>query len=131
MKKIVLDTSAYSRLMRGEKRVEQALNEADNVYLPVFVIAELLLGFKNGDREAENRTILEKFESMPTVERLFPTDETIEIFSDIFTTLKKAGKPIPVHDIWIAALAIETGSVIVHFDKHFEEVGKARLWGEK
>lgn len=68
---------------------------------------------------------------MPTVERLFPTDETIEIFSDIFTTLKKAGKPIPAHDIWIAALAIETGSVIVHFDKHFEEVEKVRLWGRE
>ncbi|MFZ2899129.1 MAG: type II toxin-antitoxin system VapC family toxin [Saprospiraceae bacterium] len=129
MKKIVLDTSAYSRLMRGEKRVEQVLNEADKVYVPIFVIAELLLGFKNGDREAENRAILEKFESMPTVERLFPTDETIEIFSDIFTSLKKAGRPIPVHDIWIAALAIETGSVIVHYDKHFKEVEKARLWG--
>lgn len=128
MKKIVLDTSAYSRLMRGEKRVEQALNEADKVFLPLFVIAELLLGFKNGDREAENRAILEKFESMPTVERLFPTDETIEIFSDIFSSLKNAGKPIPVHDIWIAALAIETGSILVHFDKHFEEVKKARLW---
>lgn len=131
MKKIVLDTSAYSRLMRGEKRVEQVLNEADKVYLPFFVIAELLLGFKNGDREAENRTILQQFEAMPTVERLFPTDETIEIFSDIFSSLKKAGKPIPVHDIWIAALAVETGSVIVHFDQHFEEVEKARLWGEK
>jgi tRNA(fMet)-specific endonuclease VapC len=131
MKKIVLDTSAYSRLMRGEKRVEQALNEADKVFLPLFVVAELLLGFKNGDREAENRAILEKFESMATVERLFPTDETIEIFSDIFSSLKKAGKPIPVHDIWIAALAIETGSILVHFDKHFEEVEKARLWGEK
>ncbi len=129
MKKIVLDTSAYSRLMRGEKRVEQVLNEADKVYLPFFVIAELLLGFKNGNREAENRTILQQFEAMPTVERLFPTDETIEIFSDIFSSLKKAGKPIPVHDIWIAALAVETGSVIVHFDKHFEEVEKARLWG--
>lgn len=129
MKKIVLDTSAYSRLMRGEKRVEQVLNEADKVYLPFFVIAELLLGFKNGNREAENRTILQQFEAMPTVERLFPTDETIEIFSDIFSSLKKAGKPIPVHDIWIAALAVETGSVIVHFDKHFEEVEKARFWG--
>ncbi|MBK7408519.1 MAG: type II toxin-antitoxin system VapC family toxin [Saprospirales bacterium] len=131
MKKIVLDTSAYSRLMQGEKRVEQALNEADKIYIPLFVVAELLLGFKNGDREAENRAILEKFESMPTVERLFPTDETIEIFSDIFSSLKKAGKPIPVHDIWIAALAIETGSMLVHFDKHFEEVEKARLWGKE
>ena len=128
MKKIVLDTSAYSQLMRGDKEVEEALNQADQVYLPSFVIAELLIGFRKGAREEENREILGKFESMPTVERLFPSDETVEIFSEIFLDLKNAGTPIPVHDLWIAALAIETGSVILTFDKHFEAVQKARVW---
>lgn len=128
MKKIVLDTNAYSRLMKGDKQVEQALNEADKIYLPLFVIAELLLGFKNGDREKENRSILEQFESMETVERYCPADETAELFSDLFLSLKKAGKPIPVHDIWIAAIAVETGSEIVTYDRHFLEIDKARVW---
>ena len=128
MKKIVLDTSAYSRLMQGEKQVEQALNEADKVYLPLFVIAELLLGFKNGSKEKENRSILEKFESMETVERYFPTNETIEIFSDLFLSLKKAGTPIPVHDIWIAAIAVETGSEVLTYDRHFGAMGRVRVW---
>jgi len=128
MKKIVLDTSAYSRLMKGEKQVEQALNIADKVYLPLFVVAELLTGFKSGNREKENRSVLAKFESMETVERYYPTNETIELFSDILLSLKKAGKPIPVHDIWIAAIAIETGSEIITFDSHFDAVEKARVW---
>lgn len=128
MRKIVLDTNAYSRLMEGDKQVLEALNEADKIYLPVFVVAELLFGFKNGAREAWNRDTLKKFESKSIIERYFPTDETIEIFSDVFSSLKKAGNPIPIHDIWIAAIAIETGSVIVTYDKHFMHIAQARVW---
>lgn len=128
MRKIVLDTNAYSHLMEGDKQVLEALNEADKIYLPVFVVAELLFGFKNGTREAWNRDTLRKFESKSIVERYFPTDETIEIFSDVFSSLKKAGNPIPIHDIWIAAIAIETGSVIVTYDKHFLQITQARVW---
>ena len=45
MRKIVLDTNAYSHLMEGDKQVLEALNEADKIYLPVFVVAEVLFGF--------------------------------------------------------------------------------------
>lgn len=128
MKKVVIDTNAYSGLMKGDKRVEQALNKAKTVYLPIFVVAELLSGFKNGNKEEENRSILTRFEAISTVNRYFPTNETIEIFTEIFSDLKKAGKPIPTHDIWIAAIAIETGSEIITYDRHFNEIVKARVW---
>lgn len=128
MKKIVLDTNAYSRLMEGDEKVQQVLNEAEKVFLPVFVVAELLLGFKNGSKEEWNRDILKRFESRETVSRHYPTDETVEVFSDLFGSLKKAGTPIPLHDIWIAAAAVETGSIIVTYDKHFLHIAKARLW---
>jgi tRNA(fMet)-specific endonuclease VapC len=128
MKKTVIDTNAYSQLMRGDEEVERALGEAGKVYLPIFVIAELLSGFKNGNREEENRTVLKKFEEVETVERFFPTHETIEIFSDIFFHLKKAGTPIPVHDIWIAAIAVETGSEVVTYDRHFLNIPQVRVW---
>ena len=128
MKKIVLDTNAYSRLMEGDEQVKEALNAADQVFLPIFVVAELLLGFRNGNKEEWNRDILKRFESIETVERSYPTDETIEIFSELLLSLKNAGKPVPVHDIWIAAMAIETGSVVVTYDNHFLYMNKARVW---
>jgi len=32
------------------------------------------------------------------------------------------GRPIPSNDIWIAAHAMESGSELLSFDRHFEEV---------
>lgn len=128
MKKVLLDTNAYSRLLSGDDTVARFLDQAELVFLPVFVIAELLTGFKKGNREAENRSLLLKFEEIPKVERVYAGDETAEIFSDILQELQEAGKPIPTHDIWIAALAIETGSVLISFDKHFQHISKVRLW---
>lgn len=58
------------------------------------------------------------------------TNETAQIFSALQLDLKQKGTPIPTHDIWIAALAIETGSVVVTYDRHFLNVVKARVWGE-
>lgn len=130
MKKVVLDTNAYSRLMEGDERVKQVLEEADRIFLPLVVIAELLLGFRNGSKEAWNREVLQRFESKATVLRHYPTDETVEIFSDLLWLLKKAGKPIPVHDIWIAATAVETGSTVITYDRHFLHLEKVRLWRE-
>ena len=32
--------------------------------------------------------------------------------------------------IWIAASAVETGSVIITYDKHFLNITQARVWDE-
>jgi tRNA(fMet)-specific endonuclease VapC len=128
MKKIVLDTNAYSLLMKGDQAVAQALDQAEQIFLPLFVIAELLLGFKKGSKLAENRAILARFEAEKTVNRYLPTAETAEIFSDLLLTLRQAGTPLPVHDIWIAAIAIETGSILVTYDQHFSKIPQVRRW---
>ncbi len=130
MKNIVLDTNAYSNLLRGDQKVLQIANQAEKIYMPIFVIAELIVGFKYGSRESWNQTILQEFMSRPTVHMVFPTEETVEIFSEITVALRKSGKPIPTHDIWIAASAIEMGSTIVTYDLHFQYVQKARVWNE-
>lgn len=114
--------------MKGDDQEETALNSADQVYLPIFVIAELEVGFKRGSKLGWNREVLSKFEAKPTVERLFPTTETIDIFSDLFNELRVSGTPIPTHNIWIAALAIETGASIVTYGKHFHSIRQARIW---
>lgn len=128
MKKIILDTNAYSALIEGNKEVEAILNQAHQIYLPYIVIGELYFGFKKGTKENKNRKILSAFEAMPTVERFYPTAETLEIYSDTFLELKNQGTPIPTNDIWIAACAVETGSVLITFDKHFLSLSKIRLW---
>jgi len=126
MKKILLDTSAYSELLRGNVEVADLANSADIVYLSVFVLAELLSGFKGGSMEKKNLEILNKFQDKPTVSIIDGTSETAEIFSEIKYNLKSKGKSIPINYIWIASNCIETGSVLITGDNHFKLINGLR-----
>ena len=122
MKRISLDTNAISHLFRGDKEVMKVMNEADIIYLPYFVIAELHAGFAGGNRKEKNLSILTALEQKSKVRRIYPTDHTIEIYVEIYRHLREKGKPIPTHDIWIAAMTIENSAVLITYDHHFKEV---------
>jgi len=54
--------------------------------------------------------------------------EIAEIFGTVKNSLKLAGPHIPINDVWIASHALETGSVNVTYDKHFDVVPGVRVW---
>jgi tRNA(fMet)-specific endonuclease VapC len=126
--RILLDTNAYSAFMAGDERVLGALAAADTVYLSVIVLGELHAGFRGGTRERYNRAQLLQFQSKPTVRVLDVTAETAEIFGQCKATLKQAGAPLPLNDVWLAAQALDTGAVVVTYDSHFRKVAGLRLW---
>ena len=128
MKKILLDTNAYSCLLRGDQKVLEVLNRAEQVFFSVIVLAELYAGFKGGTREKENKQYLDGFLQKPSVEILPATQETSLIFAEVKSSLKKAGTPIPINDVWIAAHAFETGAWLITYDSHFSNVLGLRLW---
>ncbi len=130
MKRILLDTNAYVRFLRGDERVLSYLAQADMVFMSVFVLGELLAGFKAGGKEKENRRILEGFLLKSSVTVLDGTMDTADLFGLVMAALKKSGTPIPINDVWIAAHALETGSVLATFDEHFTAVPGLRLWDE-
>ena len=130
MKKVLLDTNAYTHLLRGDKDVLEALGRADTVFMSVFVLGELYAGFKGGDRESANRAQLDDFLRRPTVRVLTAMQETADIFGTIKHRLKKAGTPIPINDVWIAAHATESGSYLMTRDPHFANVAGLLLWRE-
>ena len=43
-------------------------------------------------------------------------------YAEIHGALRRAGKPIPTNDLWIAAIAIEYGLVLYTRDAHFSHV---------
>ncbi len=98
--------------------------------MSVFVLGELLAGFRSGAKEKENRQILERFLLKPTVNVLDATTETGDIFALIAASLRKFGHPLPINDVWIAAHALETGSVLLTYGEHFTVVPGLRLWDE-
>lgn len=128
MKKLLLDTNAYARLLGGDKEVLDALGVATTVFMSVFVLGELYAGFQGGNKETENRAQLNDFLRGPTVRILTATRETSDIFGTLKNRLKKAGTPIPINDVWIAAHAAESGSHLLTCDTHFSKVAGLLLW---
>lgn len=119
MRRVLLDTSAYSLLMRGQTEVAGLLDAADEVSLPAVVIGELLAGFKKGNAEQRNREILDRFLSVPRVFTLPLDEETAERYAVILDYLRRQGSPIPTNDLWIAACAMQHGLVLITGDRHF------------
>ena len=130
MKKILLDTNAYVRFLRGDEKVLAYLAQADSVFMSVLVLGELYGGFKTGSKEKNNKQLLEKFLLKPTVTVLEATMETADIFGMLVASLRKSGTPIPINDVWIAAHALETGSILITYDDHFALIPGLRLWDE-
>lgn len=120
--KICIDTNAYSNLLRGDQTLLRIFSEANEIYVPVFVIAELLSGFKKGSKEKENILLLEKFLNKPEVYILNTQLNTAKIYTKIKYDLRIKGKPIPENDIWIASLALQEELKLVTLDKHFKEI---------
>lgn len=128
MNRIILDTNAYTNFIAGDTNVLTNLSDAETVYMSVFVIGELLSGFKGGNKEQNNRNILNTFLKKQSVKILSATLDTAEFFSSIKNTLHQTGKPLPINDIWIAAHCMESGSMLVTFDKHFKHIPGLLIW---
>ena len=110
------------------QRLAEVIASAEIIYMSIFVLGELYAGFSGGSKEKENRGILNRFLLKPTVKILNATAETADVFGMIKKQLKTAGTPLPINDVWIGAHAIETGSVVVTYDKHFKKITGLRLW---
>jgi tRNA(fMet)-specific endonuclease VapC len=127
MKKVLLDASAYSHLLRGNQLIQSEIESADHVYVSAVVIAELLIGFAKGTRSAQNKKILADFLAQPTVVQTNVTQETAEVYQQVYSGLAKRGTPIPINDVWIAAQSLEMGAKLLTCDKHFEYVPGLRV----
>jgi len=130
MRKLLLDTNAFTRFLGGDEKTLAWLAQADVVHMSVFVLGELYAGFRAGAKDRQNRRLLNGFLDRPSVSVLQATRETAEIFGLIKNTLRTSGRPIPVNDIWIAAHALETGSILLTYDNHFSDIPGLRLWDE-
>lgn len=124
---ILLDTNAYTALLRGHPEVASRVRLASRVLFSMVVIGELLAGFRHGSRRRENLRVLDDFLRNPHFDAVPVTRASAERFALVWSGLRAKGKPIPTNDVWIAAHAMETGAELISFDRHFEEVD-GLLW---
>ncbi len=117
--RIALDSNAYSNLVKGNLSTGRVVEDADEVWIPFIVLAELRAGFALGDRRVQNEQVLRRFLAKPGIGILYPDEGTTRAYAQLFRQLRLAGRPIPTNDIWIAALADQHSLVLVTSDQHF------------
>jgi tRNA(fMet)-specific endonuclease VapC len=128
--RVCLDTNAYAAFKRGNPRVTAVMEAAEDVLVPTVVLGELHTGFQMGDRAERNTRELEDFLRRPGVLVADVDRRVAERYGLLFKALKEIGRPGPTNDLWIAALAVETGSRILSDDSHFDAIpGVFRLRG--
>ncbi len=120
--RLVLDTSAYSRMRAGHEGVLDRMAAAEVVLIPTTVLGELEAGFELGGRARENRVALAEFLAEPFVAILPTTPEVARRYGQLFARLRRAGTPVPINDVWIAAATVDCGGHLLTFDENFRHI---------
>ena len=122
--RLLLDSKLFIAYCSGDPQVVDRLDSAVQIWVPFVVLAEIRLGarlLKRGDVQAQ---LLTRFLQQPGVFSAHSTDATTHHYSILYTQLRRQGTPIPVHDIWIAALALEHSLILYTHDAHFTHLPK-------
>ena len=121
--RILLDSSAYSHLKRGHRRIAEIVRRCEEIRLPLVVIGESLYGFGNCSLLERNVRELHVFLDNPHVAIAAMTLTAADHrCSRIAAALRAKGRPIPSNDIRIVAHAMETGADLISVDRHFEQI---------
>ena len=116
----LLDTNIVIALFSDEIAVQERARSAAVVALAPPIIGELCYGAQKSSRDAEN---LRRIDNFVQRNAFFLCDlETAQWYGIIKDQLRRKGRPIPDNDIWIAAIAIQRGLILVTRDSHFDEV---------
>jgi len=125
----VLDTSALIALFRGHAGVASASRTLDRIVLPAVALGEVLVGRLGHSRSAgrsrggpSGLSEIREFLASPRVEVAVLGAETAERYALIRDSLRRAGRPVPTNDIWIAASAMELGLRVLTLDRHYLDI---------
>ena len=121
---MILDTNALSAFVDGEPAVGEILRRHAQAALPVIVLGEFRYGIAQSRHRAQYEGWLAAH--LPDFEILNITDETASAYAALRLALKRAGRPIPANDAWIAALALQHGFTVLSRDEHFDAVANVK-----
>ena len=117
---LLLDTCVVVKHFRDATAVANKLAGYEYLYLPQHALGELYYGAYRSARPEKHLAQIERF--LAAVDVLNPDEETSRLYGQIATALAVAGTPIPQNDIWIAAMALQTGLPLATCDDHFARI---------
>ena len=125
-RRYLLDSHVIIDHIGGFRRLPQAAAKSEAMLVSRVAIAETKAGLDDTRRGRRDREALEDFLRLPNVVEITLTSATTDLYAKVFRSLRSAGTPIPVNDIWLAAQALEHGAVLVSSDRHFSAVANLR-----
>ncbi len=125
---VALDTNRYRDFCEGVEEAVHVLRSAERIWMPFPVIAELRAGFACGRLSQQNERVLNQFLNRPRVAILFPDEQTLFHYARLFAQLRSQGTPIPINDLWIAALIQQHNVPLYTRDRHFDTLPQLLRW---
>jgi len=116
----LLDTNIIIALFADEPIIKSNLAQANEVFIPSFVIGELCYGARKSGRVQAN---LARVDELVASSKILSCDaETARQYGEVKNKLRLKGRPLPENDVWIAALTLQYALILVTRDAHFQEV---------
>ena len=117
---LVLDTNALSDFAELEPSIMALLADVQRLAVPVVVIGEYRFGIAQTRDATDYNNWLNRLVIESSV--LDVTDQTTHHYAAIRLQLKRIGRPIPMNDVWIAALCRQHELPLLSRDRHFDAV---------
>jgi tRNA(fMet)-specific endonuclease VapC len=124
---MILDTNALSAVADDDSDAIAVLARAELMAIPVIVLGE----YRHGIAQSRNRGSYEKWLTglLNDCMVLDINEPTTHHYAEITLELKRAGKPIPTNDVWIAALCRQHSLPLLSRDRHFDLVAGIKRVG--
>lgn len=124
---MILDTNGLSAFADGDQRLQRVLMNAQELAIPVVVLGEYRFGSALSRMRARYEAWLAEMIAGCRVLRI--EEATSAEYAEVRGGLKRARRPIPSNDVWIAALARQHGLGVLSRDSHFDSVPRVRRIG--
>lgn len=118
--RLLLDTNALSDFAEADPAIMKLLARVQVLALPVVVVGEYRFGIAQVRNTNDYNDWLDRLIAQSDV--LDITEETTLHYAAVRLELKRAGKPIPMNDVWIAALCRQHELPVLSRDHHFDAV---------
>lgn len=116
---LILDTNAVIGLLGGNMEIARIMVRYNRIIISAITCGEMDAGTQGTtQREQAAKAAFDELLSMPTVFVSPVSRRTGAFYATVYCFLKTRGTPIPTNDMWIAATALETGSVLCTGDNH-------------